>query len=202
MPSRIRKNIRTYCFIDASNLFYGGFKKLGWRIDYQKLIIYLRRKYNVSKAFYYGGIETHSYLGKQNLLGDFNIRRLLQYFNRWGYEGKSYKKAKFYMKLKSFGYILRLKPIKHFFCSDGSTKIKANCDVDLTLDMMRYKNQFDRFVLLSGDGDFEVVLQYFEKEGKDFFILANAKNTAFNIKKNYHKQYRNFPEIRELIEEK
>ncbi len=202
MPSRIRKKLITYCFIDASNLFYGGIKKLGWKVDYQKLILYLQQKYNVSKAFYYGGIEIHNYDKKQSLLEDFNVRRILQYFERWGFKDKSYKKAKFYMKLKSFGYILRLKPIKHLSCSDGSSKIKANCDVDLTLDIMRYESLFDRFVLLSGDGDFEVILEYFEKRGKDFFVLANASNTAFNIKKNYHNQYRNFPEIRELIEKK
>ena len=26
----------TYAFIDASNLFYGGEKSLGWKIDYKK----------------------------------------------------------------------------------------------------------------------------------------------------------------------
>ena len=27
-----------YAFIDASNLFYGGEKSLGWKIDYKKLL--------------------------------------------------------------------------------------------------------------------------------------------------------------------
>jgi hypothetical protein len=46
---------RTYAFIDASNLFYGGEKSLGWKIDYQKLFDYLRTKYNVKKTLYFGG---------------------------------------------------------------------------------------------------------------------------------------------------
>ena len=50
-----------YAFIDASNLFYGGEKSLGWSIDYQKLIGYLKSKYGVSEIYYYGGIETHSF---------------------------------------------------------------------------------------------------------------------------------------------
>jgi uncharacterized LabA/DUF88 family protein len=33
-----------YAFIDASNLFYGGLKSLGWRIDYLKLLKYLIKK--------------------------------------------------------------------------------------------------------------------------------------------------------------
>ncbi|MFH0755516.1 MAG: hypothetical protein V1910_02520 [bacterium] len=34
--------MKTIAFIDASNLFYGGEKSLGWKIDYQKLLKYLR----------------------------------------------------------------------------------------------------------------------------------------------------------------
>ena len=80
MPSEVKKNPITYCFIDASNLFYGGFKRLGWKVDYNLLAIYLRKKYNTSKIFYYGGIELNHYEKKIDLLGDFNIKALLRYF--------------------------------------------------------------------------------------------------------------------------
>jgi len=33
--------MKTLAFVDASNLFYGGEKSLGWKIDYQKLLDYL-----------------------------------------------------------------------------------------------------------------------------------------------------------------
>ncbi|MFH0755449.1 MAG: NYN domain-containing protein, partial [Patescibacteria group bacterium] len=51
----------TYVFIDASNLFYGGEKNLGWKIDYQKLLEYLKEKYEISKALYFGGVEIHNF---------------------------------------------------------------------------------------------------------------------------------------------
>jgi len=35
MPETI--DPKTYAFIDASNLFYGGEKSLGWKIDYARL---------------------------------------------------------------------------------------------------------------------------------------------------------------------
>jgi len=44
-------------FIDASNLFYGGEKSLGWKIDYEKLFQYFKDKYQADKVFYFGGIE-------------------------------------------------------------------------------------------------------------------------------------------------
>lgn len=36
--------IKTFAFIDASNLFYGDQKSLGWSIDYEKLRDYLTEK--------------------------------------------------------------------------------------------------------------------------------------------------------------
>ena len=53
--------MKTYAFIDASNLFYGGEKSLGWKIDYLKLIKYLKEKYQVSEVYYFGGVETHGF---------------------------------------------------------------------------------------------------------------------------------------------
>lgn len=52
---------KTHAFIDASNLFYGGEKSLGWKIDDLKLIKYLREKYDVSEVYYFGGVEVHDY---------------------------------------------------------------------------------------------------------------------------------------------
>jgi uncharacterized LabA/DUF88 family protein len=62
--------MRTFAFIDASNLFYGGEKSLGWKIDYLKLLKYLKEKYGVLEAYYFGGVEIYDYkydyLKKQN----------------------------------------------------------------------------------------------------------------------------------------
>lgn len=53
--------MRTFIFIDASNLFYGGEKNLGWKIDYEKLLAYLKEKYGAHKTFYFGGVEIHDF---------------------------------------------------------------------------------------------------------------------------------------------
>lgn len=49
------RKITTYAFIDTSNLFYGGEKSLGWKIDYQKLFEYIKKKYEVEKTYYLSG---------------------------------------------------------------------------------------------------------------------------------------------------
>jgi uncharacterized LabA/DUF88 family protein len=51
--------MRTFAFIDASNLFYGGEKSLGWKIDYLKLLKYFKKKYGVLEAYYFGGVEIY-----------------------------------------------------------------------------------------------------------------------------------------------
>ena len=53
--------MKTYVFVDASNLFYGGEKSLGWKIDYKKLLDYLKDKYEASRIFYFGGVEIHNF---------------------------------------------------------------------------------------------------------------------------------------------
>ncbi len=53
--------MKTFAFVDASNLFYGGKKSLGWKIDYEKLLAYLRNKYKVSEVLYFGGVEIHNF---------------------------------------------------------------------------------------------------------------------------------------------
>ncbi len=46
--------MQTIAFIDGQNL-YSGVKKGGWVLDYRKLRVYLKRKYNVSEALYFLG---------------------------------------------------------------------------------------------------------------------------------------------------
>jgi hypothetical protein len=52
----------THAYIDASNLFYGGKKSLGWSIDYEKLIKYLKVRFGVFKVYYFGGVEIYNFL--------------------------------------------------------------------------------------------------------------------------------------------
>ena len=69
-----KKNNETYVFIDASNLFYGGEKSLGWKIDYEKLLVYLREKYNTDKVFYFDRELLKRYGNLQEvILGILNI---------------------------------------------------------------------------------------------------------------------------------
>lgn len=87
-----------WAFIDASNLFYGGRKNLGWSIDYNKLIRYIKRKYKVTKVFYYAGVELSGF--KYSVLKDeeIDLKKLLKHLT---VENKpiDIQRVKFYLKL-------------------------------------------------------------------------------------------------------
>ncbi len=46
---------RVFAFIDSQNLNL-GVRDLGWKIDYRKLRLYLKNKYNVDRAFMFIGL--------------------------------------------------------------------------------------------------------------------------------------------------
>ncbi len=79
---------------------------------------------------------------------------------------KQIQKVKFFLKLEEFGYILKLKPVKIFHEEEGRISKKANCDVDMTFDLMRFLNDYMGVLILSGDGDFTIVLKYLKGMGK------------------------------------
>lgn len=204
--------IRTYAFIDASNLFYGGEKSLGWKIDYSKLRKYLKNKYNVSEAYYFGGVEIHGftydYLKNDTVPLEKVVRHLTDIINR---EGKQMDEAKllllsrhlgrirFYLKLQKFDYKLFLKPVKTYFQPDGSSQRKANCDVEMAFYLIKEKDKFKRVILLSGDGDFLPVVKYLEKIGKEVIILARGPRTAREIRMFAGSNFRDFVRLEKEI---
>lgn len=79
--------IKTFAFIDASNIIYGT-RDEGWKVDFKKLFKYLKERYKCKKIYYFAGKFKDSP-----------------------------KQAKFYEKLEKFGYELILKPVKIYHSS-------------------------------------------------------------------------------------
>jgi len=204
--------INTYAFVDASNLFYGGEKSLGWKIDYEKLAKYLKKKYSVKKILYFGGVETYNfnydYLKNKTVplneldkwLGSFikeeagslNEAELLLV-------SRHIKRIHFYKKLEGFGYDLYLKPVKSYEQEDGTIKRKANCDVEMAFYLMKEKDNFKRVIVLSGDGDFLPVLKYLKEQKKNIIILARGPRSAKEIKQFAGSNFRDFVRLKKTI---
>ncbi len=162
--------MRTYAFIDASNIIYGT-RDEGWKVDFRKLFKYLTERYKCKKIYYFAG---------QN--------------------GKNVEQAKFYRVLERFGYELVLKPVKIFKQPGGKQVRKANCDVDLTFYAMRDQELFGKMIFLSGDGDFEILLKYFVGKKKEILVFANSKRTAREIKQLKGIQFNDLGVLRKTLE--
>jgi uncharacterized LabA/DUF88 family protein len=78
------KGSSVYVFIDASNIIYGC-KDAGWKMDFKKLIHYLRQRFRAQRIIYYAGKDA-----------------------------KNGKQAIFYDKLNRLGYELKLVSVKTF----------------------------------------------------------------------------------------
>lgn len=199
-----------YAFIDASNLFYGG-KDLGWQIDYSKMLKYLQTKYNCSKIIYYGGLETHKF--KYSIVDYYKpiiLNDLVEYLTEKMRDSKTeekevilidkhLKQIKFYQKLETFGYELRLKPVKSYQDAAGNPIKKANCDVDMTFDLMRLMGQYDNVIIISGDGDFIPVISYLRHKERKVTVLACSKNTSMELKKMLATDFTDFTKLEKAL---
>lgn len=170
--ARRKKSPVTYAFVDASNIIYRPTDKDFWKIDVKKLLLYLKHRFGVSRVFYYGGVDEN----------DTVQTRLYRNFEKWGYE-------------------LRLNPIKRFTNERGERYTKADVDSRMTFEMMRYKDEYDRVLVLTGDGDFLWVLEYLMKEKKKaMWLLSSPTKTAKELRKLFGYRFINFDDTRRWIE--
>ena len=70
------------------------------------------------------------------------------------------KQLKFQNALKQIGFTVKLKP--YIQRSDGSAK--GDWDVGITIDVLEVAKNVDTVVLLSGDGDFDLLLETIKKD--------------------------------------
>ncbi len=97
------------------------------------------------------------------------------------------RQKKFQDALKHLGFNIKLKP--YIQRSDGSAK--GDWDVGITIDVMEAAKDVDTIILLSGDGDFDMLL---EKVNHDYGVLTEVygvptltANSLINAASIYHR---------------
>lgn len=128
----------------------------------------------------------------QYLKNKFSVSKAFFYY---GKDSKSKKKADFLKRLEQFGYILRVKEIKRY-----GGRIKANCDVDLTMDMLLKIREYKRAIVLTGDGDFAPLLTYLLSKKKKIIIISSPKRTAREIRKIAGDEHIDFGSLKYFLE--
>lgn len=164
MEEKTETKKRTCVFIDAENIRNSVREYLYEDIDYTKLIAWFNKK-NPNGIYLYAGIE----------LGDNEKRKKYEALGTTGYkvflkDVVSYKQKPW--KLPTTCPFCQRKFIRETYNKD---KKKANCDADLTVDIISqaYRNNFDEAIIMSGDGDFEsVYLHLVNVLNKKVIVLA------------------------------
>ncbi|MDD4990436.1 MAG: NYN domain-containing protein [Candidatus Pacebacteria bacterium] len=162
---------KTAVFIDASNIYFSQ-KTMGWRVDFKKLLEYFKTNADISKVIFYAAINP------ENL-----------------------KERKFHDFLEIIGYSVRHKEVK--FIKDQKDNIhrghnKGNIDVDLTIDAVHFRDSYETFILLSGDGDFESLIKYLKAYKKRCIVISAKKHIAIELIR--QAKFIDFKKIRKYVE--
>lgn len=165
--------MRISVFLDGANFFFMQKDSLGWFADPRKILEYISKEGTIVDAFYYIGQDAPP-----------DARQ------------KSYLDA-----LPSMGYTLVTKQIKTIYdTKTGTTKRKANLDIEIVLDMFNTIEHYDKAVLISGDGDFERALTLLRARGKQFSVLATDRFIARELLNVAGRHYIRLDSIKNEIE--
>ena len=129
-------------FVDVQNIYYTTRDTYGRQFNYREFWKRL------------------SYQGEIVVANAYAIQRDDASFN-------SQSQKKFQDALKHIGFTVKLKP--YIQRSDGSAK--GDWDVGITIDVMDTAKDVDTVVLLSGDGDFDMLL---EKVNSDYGVTTEV----------------------------
>ncbi len=154
---RAPKKPNNYAFIDSQNLNLGT-QRMGWKLDWRKFREFLAKKYGVTHAYMFIG-----YMSENEQLYEY---------------------------MHELGYLIVLKPTVDVTSVEVSQKteaaaepgkkieekekpaIKGNVDADLVLHAMKELPNYDKAIIVSGDGDFLGLIEYLQEQGKLAHIMT------------------------------
>lgn len=147
-------------YIDGQNLYMGTSKsEPRWSVNLLKFRRYLLQKYKVSKAFYY-----------------------------LGYVQEGENTEKLYESIQSAGFILVFR--QHNSAMLG--KKKGNVDSDIIFSAMKRlltDNDFEKIVLVSGDGDYKMLVDFLIEQDRFEKILFPNKKFSSSLYKSISSNY-------------
>ncbi|MBV7296445.1 NYN domain-containing protein [Enterovibrio paralichthyis] len=141
----------------------------------------------MKKIAVFADVQNIYYTTRQAYGRQFNYRKLWQKLQEMGevVHATAYairrdddQQIKFQDALRHIGFEVKLKP--YIQRADGSTK--GDWDVGIAIDVMELAPEVDAVILLSGDGDFDLLLNKVrERYGKEAIVFGVPALTANSL---------------------
>lgn len=130
---------------------------MGWKMDWRRFREYLRQVHKVEKAFMFIGYMPDN--------------------------------EKLYDQMHELGYLIVLKPTLEMYAKPAADNpvpkvegekepeekkhpTKGNVDAELVLYAVKEMPNYDKAIIVSGDGDFHGLVEYLDQQGKLLHLLA------------------------------
>ena len=163
---------RAAIFIDGANVMYQQ-NYLSWRIDWVKLLHFFSEKYRVVSARYYTALKTPP----------------------------SEDQKGFHRMLAQTGYSLRTKQLKKIVDDEtGDTIYKGNLDIELVIDALTTEDQYDVFILFSGDSDFVPLINALRQQRKIVKAFSTKGFSSIDLVSELGMDFRDIDEYRSRLE--
>lgn len=102
-----------------------------------------------------------------------------------------------YRDFQNIGYTLIFKPT----LPNQKGEVKGNCDAELVLQAMIDLNEYDKAVIVTGDGDFQCLVKYLRKIGKLGYVISpNRKWCSILLKREARQSHVFVEEMRTKLE--
>ncbi len=110
----------------------------------------------------------------KTVLKDGADNRVLLHARAYVVKSETAEENTFFDALAGQGYDVRVQDLRVF---SGGAK-KADWDVGIAVDIMRFASRLDVVVLVSGDGDFVPLVEYLQSQGIKVEVMSFSQSTA------------------------
>ena len=168
---RPKRNKRALVCVDYAN-WAQSLGALNKRMAWAGFKDLMEDMFSYAMLFYYYGSITRDYWNCRHS-GD----------SEKDFQAAQLARDSFFKNLKSLGYTVRTKPIAMISRGRIGREPKCNFDVEIAIDVMDNLNNFDVFVLGSGDGDFVPLLKRVKRERKQTYVISGERQFNSKLKK-------------------
>jgi uncharacterized LabA/DUF88 family protein len=164
---------RVAIYVDGSNVYFAQKEALGWWIDWPRFLDAMREERDVVSARWYQAYRTEPE-PEQN---------------------------RFLHHLALIGFAVRKKLLKQVFDrNSGGSHLKGNLNLDMAIDVLNDIDHYDTAILVTGDSEFEPLIEALQARGKRVIVMATSQNVAIELRNAVGVNYQDLTDLRDAIE--